>query len=115
MLKDFLYRYCCRPRMDIVHAARMNKREFNLDTESMSSAIMTVLEERMMLKPKDVSSAPRSGILDEDRDDDVDPKIWEQDDAPNGQPPLDPAQIRAFPWEHQKRLAYGDDGSGEPR
>ncbi|KAK7747019.1 hypothetical protein SLS62_009276 [Diatrype stigma] len=115
MIKGFIYEFYGRKKMDIVYATRTLKKDFNLDSESMSSAMTTVLQERMMLKPNGISSPPRSGIVDEDRDEDVDPNVWDKDDAPNGKPPLDPQRIRSFPWENQKRLPYGDDGSEEPR
>lgn len=114
MLKGFLGQFYHSKKMDIVYAARTQKRDFNLDSESMSFAMTTVLEERMMLKPQGITNVPRSGIIDDDRDEEVDANVWDKDDAPNGKPPLDPQRISAFPWENQKRLPYGDDGSEEP-
>ncbi|RYO86512.1 hypothetical protein DL762_004704 [Monosporascus cannonballus] len=113
-LKYFLELYHRRKRMDVINAVRSSTREFNLDRETLSISITTVLEERMMLTPKDVTNIPRSGIVDEDREDDKQGDFWSVDASPNGQPPLTQAQINAFPLEYDKRLPYGDDGSDEP-
>ena len=118
-LKYFFDFYYCRKRQDVANCARMSTDEFNLDTESLSSAITTVLEERVMLTSRNITDVPRSGIVDEDRedgggsDDDDDP--WSKDACPDGKTPLPPAQAGGFPALRDRRLPYGDDGSGEPR
>ena len=82
-------------------------------------AYATVLEERVMLTSRAITDVPRSGIVDEDREDggsdDNDDDPWSKDASPDGKTPLPPVQAGGFPALRDRRLPYGDDGSGEPR
>ena len=84
-----------------------------------------------MTAPSHITRVPRRTIVDLDDDDDDDDNNdeegdgddddddddarWDDDACPDGKPPLSDADIRAFPLLPERRLPYGDDGSGEPR
>ncbi len=111
--------------MDIIKAIRSSTNDFNLDRESLSYSITTVLEERVMAMPKEITGVPPSGILDEDRvidgsgddsdDDGESGDVWSKDGSLNGKHPLTDQQVGAFPAENERRLPHGDDGDSEPR
>lgn len=93
----------------IIDVARQSQPDFPEQQETLSWAIQTVLQERLLLMSNAFTDIPASGIIDEDR------SIYENDvfaaDAwTTGKPPLSRQEIMSYPTRPPKYIAYGDDG-----
>lgn len=101
-----------RPKLNkasTIQAAQQTQIFFASDQEMLSSSIDTILQERLMLKPNNISVIPFSGILDEESFADAD-GLFTNDSWPSGKPPLTKHEISSYPVELQRSVPNGDDG-----
>lgn len=96
-------------KSDIISTARQTQVDFSESQETLSWAIDTVLQERVLLMSNAYTDIPSSGILDEDCF--IDEKgIFTVDAWPAGKPPLSRQEIMSYPTRPAKYVPYGDDG-----
>ncbi|KAI1343786.1 hypothetical protein F5Y15DRAFT_411642 [Xylariaceae sp. FL0016] len=99
-----------RRKTDIINSVWSMCKQFTFDRETLSMAIDTVLEERVVLSPMSVSRPPQMGIVDEDRASAQVCKAWSYDAWLSGKPPISDVQKNAFPLQYTKKIGWGDDG-----
>lgn len=93
----------------IIQTARQSQPDFAEQQETLSWAIQTVLQERLLLMSNAFTDIPASGIIDEDRFVD-DNNVFAADAWATGKPPLSRQEIMSYPIRPPKYIAYGDDG-----
>ncbi|ETS79136.1 hypothetical protein PFICI_08989 [Pestalotiopsis fici W106-1] len=93
----------------IIQAARQSQPDFAEQQETLSWAIQTVLQERLLLMSNAFTDIPASGIIDEDRFFDEN-DVFTADAWATGKPPLSRQEIMSYPIRPPKYIAYGDDG-----
>lgn len=93
----------------IIQTARRSQADFSEQQETLSCAIQTVLQERLLLMSNAFTDIPPSGIVDEDCCKD-EKNIFRGDSWPDGKPPLSRQEILSYPTRPAKYVPYGDDG-----
>ncbi|KAI0121432.1 hypothetical protein F4776DRAFT_672470 [Hypoxylon sp. NC0597] len=111
-LQYYLSRYAYWRKAPTIKAISGCSRDFSRDTETLSTSLNKVLEERMAVHG-DVnwSTLPRFGILDEDRADEQANAEWMNDAWPGGQVPLTVDEISGLPPDTSSLACKGDDGT----
>jgi hypothetical protein len=93
----------------IIQTARLTQPDFPEQQETLSWAIQTVLQERLLLMSNAFTDIPASGIIDEDRFND-EKGVFTTDAWVTGKPPLSRQEILSYPTRPPKYVPYGDDG-----